>query len=130
MIAGYEVTTASVHCSEALETLLNKKEDQGQPFYANNAYRSEAIEKSIKKKDIELRIQEKWYRNKPLTKRQQERNRKKSKVRARVEHIFAYMETACGEYASIAEGQSRHRLMNKTYNLFRLTQLKVCPSVA
>ena len=80
--------------SEAMENLLDKKEDQGQPFYADSAYRSEAIEKSLKKKNIESQIHEKGYRNSPLTKRQQQRNRKKSKIRARVEHIFAFMENS------------------------------------
>jgi len=134
LITGYEVTAASVHDSEALESLLNKKEDQGQPLYADSAYRSEGIEKSLKKKDIESRIHEKGYRNKPLTKRQQQRNRKKSKVRARVEHIFAFMENSMhGVYLhcrSLAKAKVAIGLMNITYNLFRLTQLKVCLSMA
>lgn len=130
LITGYEVTSASVHDSEVLENLLNKKEDEGQPFYGDSAYRSEAIEKSLASKNIESQIHEKGYRGRPLTKRQQQRNRKKSKVRARVEHIFAFMENSMhGVYlhcrslvrASVAIG-----LMNITYNLFRLTQLRIC----
>lgn len=60
LITDYEVTAASVHDSEALyiENLLDKK-DQGQPFYADSAYRSEAIEKSLKRKKIESQIHEK-----------------------------------------------------------------------
>ena len=134
LITDYEVTSASVHDSEALENLLNKKEDQGQPFYADSAYRSEAIEESLAKKDIESQIHEKGYRNKPLTKRQQQRNRKKSKVRARVEHIFAFMENSMqGVYLhcrSLVRAKVAIGLMNITYNLFRLTQLKVCLSRA
>lgn len=132
LITGYEVTAASVHDSEALANLLTKKEDQGQPFYADSAYRSEAIEASLQKKNIESQIHEKGYRNKPLTKRQQQRNRKKSKVRARVEHIFGFMENSMqGVYLhcrSLAKAKVAIGLMNITYNLFRLTQLKVCLS--
>ncbi len=72
-----------MHDSEALENLLDKKEGQDQSFYADSAYRSEAIEKSLSKKNIESQIHEKGYRGRPLTKRQQQRNRKKSKVRSR-----------------------------------------------
>lgn len=134
LITDYEVTSASVHDSEALENLLNKKEDQGQPFYADSAYRSEAIEQSLKKKNIGSQIHEKGYRNNPLTKRQQQRNRKKSKIRARVEHIFAFMENSMqGAYLhcrSLVRAQAAIGLMNITYNLFRLAQLKVCLSRA
>ena len=44
------------------------------------------IEKILKKKKIEGRICERGYRNKPLTQKQKERNRAKSKIRARIEH--------------------------------------------
>ena len=134
LITGYEVTSASVHDSEALENLLDKKEDQDQPFYADSAYRSEAIEKSLSKKNIESQIHEKGYRGRPLTKRQQQRNRKKSKVRVRVEHIFAFMENSMqGVYLhcrSLVRAKVAIGLMNITYNLFRLTQIKICLSRA
>lgn len=134
LITDFEVTSASVHDSEALENLLDKKEDQGQPFYADSAYRSEAIEKSLRKKNIESQIHEKGYRGRPLTKRQQQRNRRKSKVRARVEHIFAFMENSMqGVYLhcrSLVRAKVAIGLMNITYNLFRLTQLKICLSRA
>ena len=130
LITDYEVTPARVHDSEALENLLDKKEDQGQPFCGDSAYRSEAIEKSLKKKKIESQIHEKGYRGRPLTKSQQRSNRKKSKVRARVEHIFAFMENSMhGVYLycrSLARAKVAIGLMNITYNLFRLTQLKIC----
>ena len=130
LITAYGVTSASVHDSEELENLLDKKEDQGQPFYADSAYRSEAIEKSLEKKNMESQIHEKGYRNHPLTKRQKQRNKKKSKVRARVEHIFGFMENSMnGVYLhcrSLLRAKAAIGLMNITYNLFRLTQLKVC----
>ena len=37
-------------------------------------------------------VNEKGYRNKPLTNEQKENNREKSKTRARVEHVFNYIE--------------------------------------
>jgi transposase, IS5 family len=41
---------------------------------------------------MENKVYEKGYRNKPLTKEQKENNREKSKTRARVEHVFGFME--------------------------------------
>ena len=35
LITGYSVTTASVHDSEQLEELLDKREDKEQPLYAD-----------------------------------------------------------------------------------------------
>ena len=57
---------------------------------ADSAYTGEELHKEIKKKnpEIVLQINEKGYRNKPLTVEQKESNRKKSRARARAEHAF------------------------------------------
>jgi len=129
LITGYKVTTANIHDSEVAGELLDKKEDSGQPLHADSAYRSEAIEQMCRKKNIESCIHEKGYRNNPLTKRQQQRNRKKSKTRARVEHIFGFMTNSMNQmylhYRNFVRNQAAIGLMNLTYNLFRLVQLKV-----
>ena len=112
-----------------LDELLDKKEDGEQSLYADSAYRSEAIEEVCRKKNIESNIHEKGYRNKPLTKRQQQRNKKKSKIRARIEHIFGFMTNTMNEmylrYRNFVRNKAGIGLMNLTYNLFRLVQLKV-----
>lgn len=129
LITGYKATTANIHDSEVLDVLLDKKEDGNQPLNADSAYRSEAIEKMCQRKNIESSIHEKGYRNKPLTKRQQQRNKKKSKTRARIEHIFGFMTNSMNEmylhYRSFARNEAGIGLMNLTYNLFRLMQLNV-----
>lgn len=129
LITGYKATTANIHDSEVMDELLNKKEDGGQSVHADSAYRSEAIEQICRRKNIESRIHEKGYRNNPLTKRQQQRNKKKSKIRARVEHIFGFMTNSMNEmylhYRNFVRNQAAIGLMNLTYNLFRLVQLKV-----
>ena len=38
LIAGYEITDASVHDSQALDALLDKKQDKEQELYAESAY--------------------------------------------------------------------------------------------
>ncbi len=93
LVTAYEVTSAKIHDSRVLENLM-EKEDSGQPLYADSSYRSESLEEYCGQMGIESRTHEKGYRNKPLQKRQKAANKRKSKVRARVEHIFAFMENS------------------------------------
>jgi IS5 family transposase len=129
LITGYKATTANIHDSEMASELVDSKEDSGQPLHADSAYRSEAIEQMCQKKNIESCIHEKGYRGNPLTKRQQQRNKKKSKTRARVEHIFGFMTNSMNQmylhYRNFVRNQAAIGLMNLTYNLFRLVQLKI-----
>jgi IS5 family transposase len=129
IITGYIATTANVHDSEVIDDLLDKREDSNQPVHADSAYRSESIEQMCRTKKIESCIHEKGYRGKPLSKRQQQRNRKKSKIRARIEHVFGFMTNSMNKmylrYRNFARNSGAIGLMNLTYNLFRLVQLKV-----
>lgn len=129
LITAYKATTANIHDSEVMEELLDKQEDGGHAVYADSAYRSEALEEVCRKKNIESRIHEKGYRNKPLTKGQQQSNKTKSKTRARVEHIFGFMTNTMNEmylrYRNFVRNQAGIGLMNLTYNLFRLAQLNI-----
>jgi IS5 family transposase len=129
LITGYKATTANIHDSEVIDELVDEKEDGGQPLYADSAYRSEAIEQMCREKKIKSNIHEKGYRGNPLTKRQQQRNRKKSKIRARIEHIFGFMTNSMNEmylhYRNFVRNRAAIGLMNLTYNLFRLVQMKV-----
>jgi transposase, IS5 family len=133
LILGYEVTDASVHDSQPLADLLSKK-DKGQPLYADSAYTGEQQEKTIRKAGMIDQVNEKAYRNKPLTKKQQKSNRKKSKFRARVEHVFGFMETSMkGMYVNTI-GKIRATgiigLMNLTYNLIRSIQIRTLRGIS
>ena len=63
---------------------------------------------------------------------QQKRNRKKSKWRVRVEHIFGFMTNTMNgmylHYRSLLRNAAAIALINLTYNLFRLVQMKVVVS--
>lgn len=76
LITGFEVTDASVHDSNMLDELIN---DEDNVVFADSAYRSEAQEERLAQAGIESKIMEKGFRNKPLTKTQMARNRKKAK---------------------------------------------------
>jgi transposase, IS5 family len=87
-IVNYEVTSAEVHDSQPFFKVLGKPRKKNEPVWGDSAYRSEEIEQQLAKLGFSSKIHEKGYRNKPLTERQKDRNKIKSKTRARVEHIF------------------------------------------
>jgi IS5 family transposase len=127
-IDDYTVTAANTHDSQGLQQLLDDK-DKGQPLYADSAYAGEEIEGKVNEAEMINQINEKGYRNNPLTETQKENNRKKSKVRARVEHIFGFIEnTMKGSMIrtiGIARAKMNIGLTNLTYNICRAVQLKI-----
>jgi IS5 family transposase len=125
-IDKYKVTDASVHDSQPLDDLLTEK-DEEQDFHADSAYTGEEQEKVISKYKMKNNVNEKGYRNKPLTDEQKESNRVKSKTRARVEHVFGFMEQSMNglfiQSVGIVRATGIIGLMNLTYNLFRYEQV-------
>jgi len=128
LIEKFEVTDASVHDSQPVEGLLEEK-DAGQPFYADSAYTGEEQDKIYEKKKVVNMVNEKGYRNKPLTEEQKGNNREKSKTRARVEHIFGFVENSMnGSFVrtiGMARAKAKIGMMNLVYNICRCTQLKI-----
>lgn len=126
LIDAYTVTDASVHDSQETEPLLTEK-DKGQPLHADSAYSGEPIAQIVEQKEMVNQIHEKGYRNNPLTDQQKENNKVKSKTRARVEHIFGFIENSMnGSYIrtiGIKRATAVVGLMNLTYNIFRAIQL-------
>lgn len=127
LIVNYAVTDASVHDSQALEDLLNKK-DKAQDLYADSAYTGENQKKVIRKNKMKNKVHEKGYRNNPLTEKQKKRNTEKSKTRARVEHIFGFVENSMNgsiiRTIGILRAKAKIGMMNLVYNIFRSVQLK------
>lgn len=113
---------ASVHDSQPLDDLLNKN-DEGQDLHADSAYIGEEQEKIIAKYKMTNKVHEKGYRNKPLTDEQKISNNEKSKTRARVEHVFGFMEQSMNglfiRTFGIVRATGIIGLINLTYNLFR-----------
>lgn len=126
LIDTYSTTDASVHDSQALDELLNEN-DQGQDLWADSAYTGADQETTIKKYKVNNKIHEKGYRNNPLTDQQKAINKEKSKIRARVEHVFGFMEQSMNKLQIRSIGMKRATgfvgLVNLTYNLFRYEQI-------
>jgi len=125
-IDKYIVTDASVHDSQPLDNLLTEK-DNNQGLYADSAYTGEKQENIINKKNMINKVHQKGYRNKPLTEEQKTNNKTKSKVRARVEHVFGFMEQSMKglflKSVGIIRATGVIGLINLTYNLFRYEQV-------
>ncbi len=121
------VTDASVHDSQALDDLL-EEQDKDQEQYADSAYTAEVQDKTIAKYEMKNKVHEKGYRNQPLTEQQKANNKEKSKIRARVEHVFGFMEQSMKGLTLKSVGIVRATgiigLINLTYNLFRYEQVK------
>jgi len=133
IITKYKVTDASVHDSQVVEALLDPS-DEGQPLWGDSAYSGSPIARKLKSKKIKNRIHTKGAKNKSLTTKQKNLNTKKSKVRARVEHIFGFIENSMnGSYIrciGIIRAKTTIGLMNLTYNLCRFTQLRAIHRLA
>ena len=125
LITKYSVTDAAVYDIREVENLVDKSDNR---LHADSAYKSKEIEEYLKSIDCESFIHEKGYRDNPLTKKQKESNSKKSKIRAKVEHIFGFMTNSMNSALYMKSiGMKRIKesigLLNLTYNLFRLEQL-------
>lgn len=128
-ITGYAVTDASVHDSQALDTMLNIG-DKGETLWADSAYIGKDYEATIAKNGIKKQVCEKGYRDNPLTEEQKLNNREKSRTRARVEHPYAFMEMSMNGMFLYAIGKKRISalvgLIKLTYNMFRKVHLMPC----
>ena len=126
-INTYTVTDASVHDSQALDDLLTEK-DKAQDLHADSAYTGEEQEKVIEKYGMNNKVHQRKYRNTPLTNKQKASNTNKSKIRARVEHVFGFMEQSMNglilRSVGIVSATGIIGLINLTYNLFRYKQVK------
>lgn len=129
LITGYKVTAANKADNSVAGDLLDKIEDGCQPLYGDAAYSSKELEQLYLKKGIISKVNQQSYRNKKMTEKQRRENRKHSKIRARVEHIFGFMENSMNrlflKYRSFARNEAAIGLINLSYNLIRLVQLKV-----
>lgn len=129
LVQNYEVTDASVHDSQVFDELLDHTQDafgNKRAVYADSAYRSKETEEKLVKDGITSQICEKGTRAAALTDEQKESNKKKSKVRARVEHVFGAQEAMGGHFVrtiGLLRAKVKIGMMNLVYNMIRLVQL-------
>lgn len=123
LIRRYEVTDAARHDSQALEALLQPA-SAGRGVWADSAYRSHETEARLTTQGLRSHIQEKGYREKPLTAKQRVRNRRCARIRARVEHVFGHQMTAMGgkliRTIGLVRARAKLGLKNLVYNFQRV----------
>jgi len=127
LIRQYEVTDASVHDSQKFDELLNLGNTSAD-VYADSAYRSAETEAKLNSRGFRSRIHRRASRNHPLSKAQENANRRKSRIRARIEHVFGAQQTAPGgrivRTIGIARAKVKIGLQNLVYNIRRLVTLE------
>ena len=120
IITEYATTSANVHDSNEFTEFLNEED---KVVYADSAYVGKEIPDHV-----ENRVCEKGYRGKPLTDEQKASNRKKSKTRCRIEHVFGFMTGSMHGITLRSIGIERAAfnigLTNLVYNICRYTILK------
>ena len=119
LITGYSVTDASVHDSQVFIGLIDEND---KVLYADSAYSGNPIAEQLPQW-IENQIHEKGYRNRPLSEEQKAENKRKSRTRSRIEHVFGYMSGTMRGITVRSIGISRAKfnigLTNLVYNLCR-----------
>jgi transposase, IS5 family len=121
-IRRYQITDAAVHDSKVFGAIIDG-DNLADEIWADSAYRCAALEAALLLLDYNSHIHERGYRNRPLTEAQQQSNRKKSTVRATVEHVFGCWVTSMGGKAVRGVGLTAVRaylgLKMLTFNLKR-----------
>jgi IS5 family transposase len=122
LIRGYEVTPAAVHDSNVFEDLLDAT-NTSRDVWADAAYRSEERVRQLRKTGYREHLQRKGCRHRKLTAWEQQGNRTRAKVRARVEHIFGIQAQRAGNLVvrtiGIIRARAKIGLRNLAYNLDR-----------
>jgi transposase, IS5 family len=123
LIQRYAVTDASVHDSQVFDELLDE-ENSDRAIWADSAYRSEARERQRRERGYKSRIHRKSTSRRGLNKQEQATNHRRSRIRARVEHVFGDQRARQGNILVRTKGKIRAAvkigLMNLTYNMRRL----------
>jgi len=122
LIRNFDVTAATVHDNQVLDELVDPTNTSA-AIWADSAYRSEATEQTLEDNGYRSQIHHKGKRNKPLSEHKQAVNRRRSKVRVRVEHVFGFQHNSMGgkfiRTIGILRARARIGLMNLGYNLKR-----------
>jgi transposase, IS5 family len=126
LIRRYTVTDASVHDSRPLKDVLDA-DNTASDVWADSAYRSAETEEKLAARGLRSRIHRKAHRNRPLSEREKQGNKTRSKVRARVEHVFGAQANDMGgtllRCIGIARAKARIGLKNLAYNMRRAVHL-------
>jgi transposase, IS5 family len=133
IVRRYTVSTASVHDSQKLGDVLDP-DNTASDVWADSAYQSKEAQAKLAELGKRSHIHKRGLRNKPLTPRQEAANKTRSKVRARVEHVFGVQHNSMGgkfvRTIGIARATVKIGMQNLAYNMRRLVVLERAATVA
>jgi transposase, IS5 family len=120
LVHSASVTAANVHDSQQLSNLLHGQETR---LYGDSAYRNQkSVLKQIAPKAKDFTNQ-RAYRNRPLSEADKLTNRRKSSVRAKVEHVFRPLKTLWGfakaRYRGLQKNANRAFAMLAMVNIYK-----------
>lgn len=119
-IKSADFTAGNVHDSQCFTQLLNGQEAQ---VYADSAYASLATNDWLAERGIENCVLKRAYRNKPLSEKQKQHNRRCSPIRSIVERVFGVLKLHYGmaqaRYLGLARNHMRFGLLCIAYNIKR-----------
>jgi IS5 family transposase len=122
-IRRYTVTNAAVHDSQMMAEIIDI-DNQNDEIYGDSAYCSEKMEWALEKVGFISEIHQRSYRNRKLTSEEKIANLNRSRIRAKVEHVFGQWVTSMGGKMIRCIGLARAKavigLRNLAYNLKRL----------
>lgn len=131
LIRSYSVTSANVLDAREFKGLLDAG-NTSRDVWADSAYRTVEGEAWLKANGYRSLVHYKGHKHRPMTEQQLRANKKRSRVRVRVEHVFGYQQSAMGGKLVRTIGLQRARvkigLMNLIYNMRRLVYLQTAPA--
>lgn len=126
LIRLFTVSNAGLHDSQVFADLLDWN-NSARDVWADAAYRSATSRAMLDEFELRSHIHRRNERGHPLTERQQAANTVRSRVRARVEHVFGHMTTSMGgkflRTIGLARARTKIGAMNLVYNMSRFISL-------
>jgi IS5 family transposase len=126
LLRRYTVTDAACHDSQQFSNLLDDS-NSNTNVWGDSAYSSAAAEAMLKERGYRSHVHRRGARNHPLSEREQAGNTTRSRVRARVEHVFGHQTTAMGgkivRTIGLARASAKIGMMNLAYNVSRFAYL-------
>lgn len=124
LILTGETTPAQVHDSQVFQKLVDSSDHR---VLADSAYHSAENEAYLLECDAEEFLMRKSHRNHPLSEVERSVNRVVSRVRVRIEHVFARMKQLGMDWVrsiGLKRARQHNALCNLVYNLDRYAFLK------
>jgi len=126
LIRKWTVSDAAAHDGARLPDLLDKNNTAGS-VWADTAYRSKKNEVHMERHGFVSQVHRKKPKGRPMPERTSKANGRKSKVRARVEHVFAVQKGPMALFirtVGIARARTKIGMANLVYNMKRLVWLE------